>query len=128
MAAQDQAVAAGQGLATARADRGKFTLGELADINIGWGTSQSMRQNIMSARQIKWLEDDARLADRLGNTQWAEKQRSLADKMRESNTALTEGERKPFASLEEQVTKSNEHLMELSTRAATTGLLVTPAD
>jgi hypothetical protein len=115
MAGAEREAVARRNAAGARAERGKFTLGELADINIGYNTSGQMAGNIMSARRIAWIEKDAKLALELRGDKdpYYLAQKALADKMRDDNTMLSEGERRPFAALDAAVIESNKFLKSL---------------
>lgn len=121
-------VAVAAQLAQATSARGKFTLGELADINIGYNTTNEQRNNIMAARQVQAIEADARLADQLGNTAYAERQRSRADGLRQSITSLADDDRFPFQKLTDSVGRQEFTLNQLLLKASIGGLKVVPAD
>lgn len=98
---------------TAREDRTKFTLGELAAGNLRGISDPKLRADILKAREVQRLESEAGFALNRGNRVGAEKLFSQADTVRSGIESLKSSEKltevaKGISSINEEVRKFNE--------------------
>lgn len=112
---QVQADAAAASLTRSLADRGRFTVEELATLP---GPFQR------GAQQVRTLEEQARFKIRFGGS--GEDLFNRADAVRKTLTPLTEGERFPFQDLRENARKSSEELAKLNAAAQGYGIKIIP--
>lgn len=125
-AQRTEAVAAA---ADARGERTKFTLEELAGANLRNIGSQSLRADVIAARQVRQLESQAgflKFRGREGDIEQAKRLFSEADKVRAGIGSLAESERFPFKSIDEGIARVDEGIKELNAKAQGDGLKVKP--
>ncbi|HWQ90262.1 MAG TPA: hypothetical protein VN673_01230 [Clostridia bacterium] len=113
-----------QGLASSRRsltegaqDRSKWTVGELADRGVRW------------ARNVQWLENQAKEARGWGRGELADQMTKRALDIRKSmGGILTSDEAQPLRSLQEGVMKSAEALQNINDKINGKGLPIDPGD
>jgi len=106
-------------------DRSKLSLQELAFAIRPTERNSFMQQQ--RARQVIALEKEGE-RQRLFNPQLSMQAFGRADEMRKSLSLVTEAERNPWAGLEDAVTKSEDHLLQLLTVATKLGVLIRPTN
>jgi hypothetical protein len=116
--AQERATKAGQSLTEAREARFKFSLGELAAADPRQFRGE-VRENIMGARQVQWLEALAMQANVRNDPKERDRLQELADKRRESLGFLKKDERFPFKDLKDAAKQSADDLSALLKSGAT---------
>lgn len=124
-----QRIGAVAAAADARGERTKFTLEELAGANPRNIGSQSLRADVIAARQVRQLESQAgflKFRGREGDIEQAKRLFSEADKVRAGIGSLAESERFPFKSIDEGIARVDEGIKELNAKAQGDGLKVKP--
>jgi hypothetical protein len=133
--AEQRAREAAGALATARGDRSRFSLSELAGMPVirgaGWGrwfanNTDAMAGQIMQARQVMMLEGRAEQLARFGNLAGSQELYDRADKLRSGLTALRDSDRYPFRAMEHNATEQTKALNELVTAAKRDGIQIIP--
>ena len=81
----------------ARAEVGKFSLKELAELEFSWLDTKEARQDKINAREIMALEAQAREAEKVGNNSKAKQLRDSALSLRGQTGMLNESDRNPFS-------------------------------
>lgn len=110
-------------------DRGRFTLGELANLQAGpGGFTRAQWVNKNSATRAVELEEQGRWWLSNNNDVMAKRRFSAADAIRAGLTPLASGERKPFAELEKSAHESADTLLKLEALFRETGVKVDTSD
>lgn len=111
---------AARDLATAQGDQSRFSLQELAGMR-GQG---AFGREAQGARDVQTLERWSKESRQMNLPERADALQARADKLRSSLTNLTSGERNPFAALQENAKKTEEHLKSIDLAAKGVGLNV----
>lgn len=111
------------GLNQAKGDRSKFTLAELAEGNPVGVVSDTVREDIFKAREVRRLEnlgEENRL--RFGDSETASKLFGQADEIRKTITSLRTDERFPFKGMEDALKDLRAEHAKLVAMAADEGI------
>ena len=113
--------------AEARGERLKFTLAELSGANLRNVRDPALREDIMKAREVMQLEQQAGFLKQrggVGDLAEAGKRLSMADKVRAGIKNISDTERFPFANMDSNIASIDETMELLLTQAKTDGLNV----
>lgn len=104
---------AGNALTEAKEERSKYSLEELAKGNEFRVKDESVAADIVKARQLQRILNEANIARNQGDTKLANDKFTEADKLRESIGSLKSDERFPFKSLAESSKVAAEALVKI---------------
>lgn len=113
--------------AEARGERLKFTLAELSGANLRNVRDPALREDIMKAREVMQLEQQAGFLKQrggVGDLAEAGKRLSMADKVRAGIKNISDTERFPFANMDSNIASIDETMELLLSQAKTDGLNV----
>jgi len=111
----------------ARGERLKFTLAELSGANLRNVRDPALREDIMKAREVMQLEQQAGFLKQrggVGDLAEAGKRLSMADKVRAGIKNISDTERFPFANMDSNIASIDETMELLLSQAKTDGLNV----
>ena len=121
----DSALSALHALDAARADRGHFSLTELANLN---PSNPIEAQKIFAARRALDAEQFARGAMLNNRPDLADQAFAYSDRIRGSLGVLTAADRNPFGALEAKAKETADGVMQLVQMSQTTGLKIIPSN
>lgn len=135
-AAQSRADAVSD-LQTAKGDRSRFSLQELASLPVnmqfdrlggfmGSNVTGDMANQIQTARNIQQMEARAKKLSEAGKFDDSQTLLDKADKLRSGLSALTDKERFPFKSMEKSIMEQTDTLKELLRKADEEGINIIP--
>ena len=122
-----QRVTAVKAAEEARGERLKFTLAELSGANLRNVRDPALREDIMKAREVMQLEQQAGFLKQrggVGDLAEAGKRLSMADKVRAGIKNISDTERFPFANMDSNIASIDETMELLLSQAKTDGLNV----
>ena len=111
----------------ARGERLKFTLAELSGANLRNVRDPALREDIMKAREVMQLEQQAGFLKQrggVGDLAEAGKRLSMADKVRAGIKNISDTERFPFANMDSNIASIDDTMNALLESAKTDGLNV----
>lgn len=124
MAAQIDRMRALGELGKSRGDRGRFTLGELADLETPGGLLPEQAKNKGLAKRARELIQQGRMNIAAGREKEAKKRFAAADAITAQLSPLLESERNPEGAMQKVLDDSNMKLTEILTELSERGIIV----
>lgn len=114
-----------QSLETAKGDRAKFTLAELANYNVNGFAQGNVREDAIKARRVTQLLQQAESARfNFGDIERSKELFAQADKLRNEISSLRTNERNPFGAMEQGLDGMKTELADLNKMASEAGIRI----
>lgn len=114
-----------ESLETAKGDRAKFTLSELANYNVNGFAQGNVREDAIKARRVTQLLQQAESARfNFGDIERSKELFAQADKLRNEISSLRTNERNPFGAMEQGLDGMKTELADLNKMASEAGIRI----